>query len=137
MSDANDVRAAKTIRLDKWLWAARFFKTRSLAKHAIENGKVRYNEQRCKVSRDVEVGARLLIAQGWDEIEIDVVALSDQRGPANSARLLYSETEASVKRRIQTAAERKAAALSAPSTPVRPDKRQRRQLEHLKRELFD
>lgn len=125
------------VRLDKWLWAARFFKTRNLAKQAIENGRVRYNEQRCKVSREVEIGARLLIAQGWDEIEVDVLALSGQRGAASVARLLYAETPASVARRAENAAARKAAALSTPLTPERPDKRQRRQLEQLKRELFD
>lgn len=125
------------IRLDKWLWAARFFKTRNLAKQAIENGRVRYNEQRCKVSREVEIGARLLIAQGWDDIEIEVIAISDQRGPATVARLLYAETAASVQRREKNTAARKAAALSTPLTPERPNKHQRRQLEQLKRELFD
>jgi ribosome-associated heat shock protein Hsp15 len=129
--------APASVRLDKWLWAARFFKTRSLAKHAIESGKVRYNEQRCKVSRDAEVGAKLTIAQGWDDIEVEVIAISDQRGPATVARLLYAETAASVERRAQLAAERKTAALGAPSTPERPNKKQRRQLEQLKRELFD
>ncbi|HEY3699277.1 MAG TPA: S4 domain-containing protein [Spongiibacteraceae bacterium] len=125
------------VRLDKWLWAARFFKTRNLAKQAIESGKVRYNEQRCKVSREVEIGARLNIPQGWDDIDVDVIALSDQRGPAARARLLYAETEASAQRRTQAAAQRKAAALSTPLTPERPNKKQRRQLEQLKRELFD
>lgn len=129
--------ATSGVRLDKWLWAARFFKTRSLAKQAIESGKVRYNEQRCKVSRDVEIGVRLTIPQGWDAIEVEVLAISDQRGPAASARLLYAETEASVQRRLQSAAERKSAALSTPLTPLRPNKQQRRQLEQLKRELFD
>lgn len=125
------------MRIDKWLWAARFFKTRNLAKQAIENGRVLYNSQRCKVSREVEIGAHLLIEQGWDEIEIDVLRLSDQRGPATAARLLYAETQASVERREKTAAMRKAAALSAPLTPERPNKQQRRQLEQLKRTLFD
>lgn len=135
MSHAAD--SNKTVRLDKWLWAARFFKTRNLAKQAIEKGRVLYNDRRCKVSREVEVGARLLVEQGWDDVEIDVLALSDQRGPAASARLLYAETQASVERRQQQAAARKAAALSTPLTPDRPDKHQRRQLERLKRELFD
>lgn len=125
------------VRLDKWLWAARFFKTRNLAKQAIECGKVRYNEQRCKVSREVEIGARLTIPQGWDDIDVDVIAISGQRGPAASARLLYAETEASAQRRAQAAAQRKVAALSVPLTPERPNKKQRRQLEQLKRELFN
>ncbi len=125
------------VRFDKWLWAARFFKTRNLAKQAIENGRVRYNEQRCKVSREVEIGARLRIAQGWDEIEVDVLAVSDQRGSAPVARQLYAETAASAQRRAENAAQRKAESLSAPITLERPNKRQRRQLEQLKRELFD
>ncbi len=136
-ANSEDAHFTKAVRIDKWLWAARFFKTRNLAKEAIEHGRVRYNEQRCKVSRDVEIGARLSIAQGWDEIEVDVLALSDQRGSATVARLLYAETEASVQRRAQNSAARKAAALSTPLTPERPNKRQRRQLEQLKRELFD
>jgi len=129
--------AGRGVRLDKWLWAARFFKTRALAKQAIESGKVLYNEQRCKVSREVEIGVRLTIPQGWDVLEVDVLAVSDQRGPATVARLLYAETEASAQRRIQSAAERKMAALSTPLTLERPNKHQRRQLEQLKRELFD
>jgi ribosome-associated heat shock protein Hsp15 len=138
MSETIGVSAANArMRLDKWLWAARFFKTRNLAKQAIENSRVLYNEQRCKVSRDVEIGARLRIEQGWDEIEVDVIALSDQRGPAITARLLYAETAASAQRRERNAAARKAAALSTPVTLERPNKRQRRQLEQLKRELFD
>ena len=125
------------VRLDKWLWAARFFKTRALAKQAVESVKVLYNEQRCKVSRDVQIGARLTIPQGWDALEVDVLAVSGQRGAAAVARLLYAETAASVERRAKNAVERKAAALSTPLTPERPNKHQRRQLEQLKRELFD
>ena len=75
------------VRLDKWLWAARFFKTRSLAKQAIENGHVRYGGERCKVSKEVALGARLLIRQGWDEIEVTVRGLSAVRGGAPQARL--------------------------------------------------
>ena len=67
------------VRLDKWLWAARFFKTRSLAKHAIESGHVRYDGERCKVSKSVAVGARLSVRRGADEIELVVDGLSDQR----------------------------------------------------------
>ena len=125
------------IRLDKWLWAARFFKTRSLAKQAIEGGKVRYEGQRCKVSREVVPGAKLLIPQGWDDIEVEVLALSEQRGPAPAARRLYAETADSIERRERAAAERKALAASMPQTPERPDKRQRRQLEQLRRELLE
>jgi ribosome-associated heat shock protein Hsp15 len=125
------------VRLDKWLWAARFFKTRSLAKQAIDGGKVHYNEQRTKVSKEVEIGALLSIRQGFDELEIEVIALSDQRGGAPQARLLYAETAASVQRREKAAAERKALANSAPNTPDRPDKKQRRMLHRFKQELFE
>jgi len=125
------------VRLDKWLWAARFFKTRSLAKQAIDGGKVHYNEQRSKVSKDVEIGALLRIRQGYDELEIEVIALSDQRAGAPQARLLYNETPASIARREQAAAERKAFAGSAPISPERPDKKQRRLLHRFKQELFE
>lgn len=130
-------RTHEPVRLDKWLWAARFFKTRGLAKQAVENGKVRYNGQRCKVSREVEVGARLTIPQGWDDIEIDVLAVSAARGPAPEARKLYAETEASRNAREKAAAERRALSASMPLTPDRPNKKQRRQLDQLKRELFE
>ncbi len=132
-----DATSSAKVRLDKWLWAARFFKTRSLAKQAIDGGKVHYNDQRAKVSKEVEIGALLLLRQGWDEVEIEIVALSDQRGSAPQARLLYVETPASVVRRERAAAERKALANSAPHTPDRPDKKQRRMLQRLKQELFE
>lgn len=125
------------VRLDKWLWAARFFKTRSLAKQAIDGGKVHYNDQRTKVGKEVEIGARLLIRQGYDEVEVEVVALSDQRGGAPQARLLYAETAASVERRARRAAERKALADSLPISPDRPDKRQRRLLHRFKQDLLE
>jgi ribosome-associated heat shock protein Hsp15 len=123
------------VRLDKWLWAARFFKTRSLAKHAIEGGKVHYNGQRSKVGKEVEIGALLLIRQGYDEVEVEVVALSDQRGAAPQARLLYTETPDSIERRARLAAERKAN--SVPISPDRPDKRQRRLLHRFKQDLLE
>jgi ribosome-associated heat shock protein Hsp15 len=125
------------VRLDKWLWAARFFKTRSLAKQAIDGGKVHYNDQRSKVSKEVEIGALLRIRQGYDELEVAVVALSGQRGSAPQARLLYMETPSSTERRAKAAAERKALADSAPDTSERPDKKQRRSLQRLKQELFE
>ena len=130
-------RTSDPVRLDKWLWAARFFKTRGLAKQAVETGKVRYNDQRCKVSREVEIGARLTIPQGWDDIEVDVLAVSATRGPAPEARKLYAETEASRSVREKAAAERRALSASMPLTPDRPNKKQRRQLDQLKRELFE
>jgi ribosome-associated heat shock protein Hsp15 len=125
------------VRLDKWLWAARFYKTRSLAKHAIEGGKVRYNEVRSKVSKEVEIGAVLTVRQGFDDCEVQVLALSDQRRSAALAQLLYRETEASRSRREQASAERKAFAGGAPMTPERPDKKQRRMIHRFKENLYD
>ncbi|ABR00124.1 glucose-6-phosphate 1-dehydrogenase [Haemophilus influenzae PittGG] len=99
--------AEKEVRLDKWLWAARFYKTRSIAKAMIESGKVHYNNQRAKVSKIVEVGAMLKLRQGNEEKEIKIIALSDQRRGAPEAQLLYQETESSVKKREEIAWARK------------------------------
>lgn len=117
---------AERVRLDKWLWAARFFKTRSLAKQAIEGGKVHYNGARSKVSREVEIGARLTIRQGWDDKEVEVIALSDQRRGAPEAQLLYRETTASVEKRELHAAQRRD--MGGPIGRERPTKKQRRQI---------
>lgn len=122
------------LRVDKWLWAARFFKTRSLAKSAIEGGKVQIDGQRVKVSKEITVGDRLLIRQGWEEREIDVVALSDQRRGASVAQQLYRETAASLQRRARAAEARKAAGTMA-RPDHRPDKHERRQLSRLRRHL--
>lgn len=122
------------LRIDKWLWAARFFKTRSLAKSAIEGGKVQIDGQRVKVSKEISVGDRLQIRQGWEEREIDVVALSDQRRGAPVAHQLYRETEASLQRRARAAEARKAAGTMA-RPDHRPDKHERRQLSRLRRHL--
>ena len=116
------------VRLDKWLWAARFYKTRSIAKAMIEGGKVDYNGQRAKTSKEVEVGATIKLRQGNDEKEIIVTALSDQRRGAPEAQLLYQETEKSVKQREAIALVRKANALSMPHPDRRPNKKERREL---------
>jgi len=115
------------VRIDKWLWAARFFKTRALAKNAIENGKVFVDEQKPKPSRMLEVGARVRIRQGYDEKIIDVVSLSDQRRGAPEAQLLYSETNDSIQAREKNIAERKALNNSMPHHD-KPNKKQRRQI---------
>jgi ribosome-associated heat shock protein Hsp15 len=122
------------VRLDKWLWAARFFKSRSLAKQAIEGGKVHYDGARVKVSKEVLVGAELRIRQGWDEKTIEVVALSDQRRSAPQAHLMYQETEQSITQREQQAAERKAAGNTRPAGEGRPNKRNRRLIHRFKQE---
>ena len=116
------------LRLDKWLWAARFFKTRSLAKAAIEGGKVHLGGQRVKVSREISVGDMLQIRQGWDEKVVEVRALSDQRRGAPEARLLYQETPESIARRESEAAARKAAGGMIERPAHRPTKKQRRQI---------
>lgn len=116
------------VRIDKWLWAARFFKTRSLAKAAIEGGKVRVDGQRTKPSKEIEVGAELCVRQGWEEKTLVVTAISDQRRGAPEAALLYRETAASRARREQQAAERRAARTAVRYPEQRPSKKQRRDL---------
>ncbi|NQD35659.1 hypothetical protein HPT27_01405 [Permianibacter sp. IMCC34836] len=116
------------MRLDKWLWAARLFKTRALAQAAVEGGKVHCDGQRVKPGHAVRLGIRLSVRQGVDDRELIVCGLSEQRGPAAVAQQLYEETPASLSARLAAAELRKAAALSQPITDGRPDKRQRRQL---------
>lgn len=117
---------AASVRLDQWLWAARFFRTRSLAKQAIENGRVDIDGQRAKPSRAVRVGDRLGIVRGDEAFEVDVVALSTVRGSAAVAHGLYGETDASVKRREEARALRAAQRDGFRAPEHRPDKRARR-----------
>jgi ribosome-associated heat shock protein Hsp15 len=120
------------LRLDKWLWAARFFKTRSLAKAAVEGGKVQLAGQRVKVSREISAGDILQIRQGWDERVVVVKALSEQRRGAPEAQLLYEETADSIAKREAATAARKAAGGMIDRPAQRPDKRQRRQIHRFK-----
>ena len=122
------------VRIDKWLWAARFFKTRALAKAAIEGGKVHLGGQRVKASKELKVGSELTIRQGWDEKQIQVDALSDKRRGAPEAAALYTETEQSVIERERRTAERKAAGSSHFPPDQRPNKKQRRQIHRFQRE---
>ncbi len=115
------------VRIDKWLWAARFFKTRALAKNAIENGKVHINGQKPKPSRMLDVGETLTVRQGYDEKILEVVALSDQRRGAPDAQKLYRETDESIANRDKQQAERKALNQSMPQHE-KPNKKQRRQI---------
>lgn len=124
---------AAKVRLDKWLWAARFFKTRALAKKAIEGGKVHYNGDRCKSSKMAEVGAMLTLPQGWDEKKIEIIALSDQRRGAPEAALLYKETEASIKKREEEAEKRKLLKTALGAPEHRPNKKNRRMIHRFKR----
>lgn len=115
------------VRLDKWLWAARFYKTRALAKEAIEGGKVHCRGERCKPSKEPRVGEELTIRAGFDERTVVIRALSAVRRGAPEAQLLYEETAESQVRREEAAALRKAGALGL-ETSGRPSKKQRRQL---------
>jgi ribosome-associated heat shock protein Hsp15 len=115
------------VRIDKWLWAARFFKTRSLAKTAIEGGKIQIDGVKAKASRQLELGAILTIRQGLDTRTVVVSALSDQRRGAPEAMLLYSETAESVVLREENAAKRKAIN-NATVSDGKPNKKQRRQI---------
>ncbi len=116
------------IRLDKWLWAARFYKTRNLAKQAIEGGKVYYNGHRVKVSKEVELNAEICVRLGWDEKTVVVQGLSDQRRGAPEAQQLYTETSASIKLREQQVEIRKQTQQHLIAPPNRPNKKERRQI---------
>ena len=125
-------RVTNSIRIDKWLWAARFFKTRSLASRACELGRVESNGQNVKPSREVHVGDRLEVKTEGGRFEVDVLALSDMRGPAPQARTLYRETESSIELREKLAAERKAVPQFNAAPETKPSKRDRRQIDRLR-----
>jgi ribosome-associated heat shock protein Hsp15 len=127
----------ESVRLDKWLWAARFFKTRALAKKAVEGGKVQYNGARAKTSKAVEVGALVRVPQGWDVLEVEVLALSDQRRGAPEARALYAETPESVARREREAEARRLTNQVMQHPLKRPDKKQRRKIQRFQRQQDD
>jgi ribosome-associated heat shock protein Hsp15 len=116
------------VRLDKWLWAARFYKSRSLAREMVEGGKVHYNGQRSKPSKVVEVGAILTLRQGLDQKTIQILAISEQRKTATEAQQLYLETADSIVKREAMAQARKLNALTMPHPDRRPDKKERRDL---------
>jgi len=120
------------VRMDKWLWAARFFKTRSLAAHACELGRITSNGQPAKPSREVHPGDLLLVKNEAGDFHIEVLLLSETRGPASIAQTLYRETEASRESRLKLAAERKAMSLFELSREGRPSKRNRRELDRLR-----
>ncbi|MCQ4302635.1 RNA-binding S4 domain-containing protein [Stutzerimonas frequens] len=119
------------VRLDKWLWAARFFKTRALAKAAIEGGKVHCRGERCKPSKEPKVGDELVIRVGFDTRTVVIRALSAVRRGAPEAQTLYDETPQSLAAREEAAAQRKAGALGM-QTDGRPSKKQRRQIQLLR-----
>jgi ribosome-associated heat shock protein Hsp15 len=117
-----------SVRIDKWLWAARFFKTRSLATRACELGRIQSNGQPAKPAREVKTGDMLRITNDGGDFQVEVLQLSDARGPAAVAQTLYRETEASREARLKAAAERKAAMQFEPVPTGRPSKRDRRRI---------
>ena len=117
-----------SIRLDKWLWAARFYKTRSIARDMIQSGKVSYNNQRSKPSKLVEVGAMITVRQGQDDKEVELLIISEHRRGAPEAQLLYQETITSIEKREKNSQLRKLNALESPHPERRPDKKQRRKI---------
>lgn len=120
------IETVPRVRLDLWLWAARFYKTRALAKHAIDTGKVDVGGQRAKPSRSVRIGDALVVARGEERFEVEVVALSSVRGPAGIAQTLYRESDASKLAREQARAVRAAECAGFSPPESKPDKRARR-----------
>lgn len=129
----NDIKNSSVqVRIDKWMWAARFFKTRSLARSVIQSGKVTYNGQKCKPGKIVEVGAVVKFPQGYDLKEVTIAAISEQRQGAAIAQTLYKETEASLAQRESNQEARKLSAFHSPRPDSKPDKKQRRELLRVK-----
>ncbi|HEY9546439.1 MAG TPA: S4 domain-containing protein [Solimonas sp.] len=120
------------VRLDQWLWAARFFRTRTLAKEAIEAGHVRCEGERCKVAKEVRVGMRLLVRRGHSDVEVIVEGLSIKRGGAPLAQQLYAETAESIAHREQLKLQHQADGQTLPDQ--RPSKKDRRAIARFKRE---
>lgn len=118
------------VRLDKWLWAARFYKTRTLAKKAIEGGKVHCDGVRGKPNRQVAIGMQIKLMQGHQPKTVIIMALSDKRGPASVAQSLYEETPESINKRQELQLQRQ----SMPFSDSKPDKKQRRQIHKFLRE---
>jgi ribosome-associated heat shock protein Hsp15 len=121
--------AEDAVRIDKWLWAARFFKTRSMAAQAVAGGKIHVNGARIKPARIVQLGDELRIRRGELEFIVIVQGISDKRRPAREAQLLYEETEASLQQREEIREQKRLEAASKMYGPMkRPDKRERRQI---------
>jgi ribosome-associated heat shock protein Hsp15 len=131
----DDAGPAAGVRLDIWLWAARFFKTRALAKQAIEAGRVEVNAQACKPAKLVRAGDRIDLSRAQERYEIDVLALSSMRGPAPQAQQLYSESAESQARRNAGREQRRLANAGYSSPPTKPDKHARRKLQDAKSTL--
>jgi ribosome-associated heat shock protein Hsp15 len=127
MNSAEDT-ASPSVRLDKWLWAARFYKTRAIARDMVQSGKISYNNNRSKPSKIVEQGAMITLRQSNEEREVEILIVTDQRRGAPVAQTLYEETATSVEKREKNAKLRKMHALDNPHPEKRPDKKQRRKI---------
>ena len=132
MSKQPESPVTESMRVDKWLWAARFFKTRSIAKDAIEGGKVHLNGERVKVSKEIRIGMELTIRQGFDQKTVQIKALSAVRGGAPIAQQLYEETEVSIARRELLSSQRKLHNLARPEH--RRCKKDRRDINRFKQD---
>ena len=136
-TSATDDAAIESLRIDKWLWAARFFKTRSLAAQAVSGGLVRIADQRIKASRRVRRGEIVHVRRGVQEWDVVVQGLRDERRPAPQARTLYEETPASIERRTGEQARREQAEMRRARAQGRPTKRERRALAYWRERLED
>jgi ribosome-associated heat shock protein Hsp15 len=123
------------LRMDKWLWAARFYKTRALARRACELGRIVFNGQPAKASREVRVGDRLQVKNAAGDFDVEVLLLSEMRGPAAAAQTLYRETETSRESRLTLAEARKAMPHFEASRKGKPSKRDRRELDRFRGRL--
>ena len=130
----SNTESSLSVRLDKWLWAARLFKTRAIARDAVQSGKVQYNTQRTKPGKIVELGANIKVPHGFDIRELVVLELSEQRRGAPIAQLMYQETQDSVQQRESNAEARKLSVFHSPKPDHRPDKKQRRQIIQFKQQ---
>jgi ribosome-associated heat shock protein Hsp15 len=124
-----------SIRLDKWLWAARFYRTRAIAKQMIDGGKIFYNGQRTKSGKAVSIGDIIKIRQGFEEKSVTVMALADKRSDATFAQTLYQESKVSIDSREKNALARKQGILLSPASDTKPDKKQRRKLREFKERI--
>ncbi len=132
MKNTPSNKNAPEVRLDKWLWAARLFKTRSLARTAVQAGKVHYNGQRTKPSKVVELGATVKVPAGYDTKELVINEIVEQRRGAALVQDMYRETQSSVEQRERNAQARKLSVFHSPKPETKPDKKQRRQIIELK-----
>ncbi|MBL0689325.1 MAG: ribosome-associated heat shock protein Hsp15 [Pseudoalteromonas sp.] len=132
LNDSSENADALKVRLDKWLWAARFYKTRAIAREMVQGGKVHYNGQGRKANKIAEIGAVIKLAQGVDEKTITVLNILEKRQSAPIAQTMYQESDASIAKREENSIARKNNSFFAPHPDKKPDKKQRRELLKMK-----